>query len=136
MSTLGPTNVLFDIACQTAATAIAARNSAADVSVVTPLTHGFLQIPFAQGGFGFRGCLTAAKNNSGNITVTVAAPDTPATDVSNPTTSNSDVVNHRPGNLGTLALQPGESTGPIGPIDLYTVFVSGNGNVLHVMGTH
>lgn len=131
MAQLGPTNILFDIACQTTATRIAARNSASDVTKVTPLANGFLQIPYSQAGFGFNGSLTAAKDNSGNVTITVIAADTDVT-----ATTNEDVVNHAPGDFGTLVLRPGETTGPMHNLDLYTVKVSGNGNVLHVCGCH
>lgn len=139
MALYGPTNVLFDITCTNTPTRIASRNSAADVAVPTPLSGGFLQIPFDMGGFGFEGTLQAQAGNSGNILITCVAADTPTTDNANPTTSNSKVVNQSALALGSITLKPGESTPMLVGLDLYTMKVSnasGANNVLHVAGTH
>jgi hypothetical protein len=131
MALYGPTTLLFDVTCTATPTPIAARNAAADVTVPTVLSGGFIQIPYNQAGFGFRGTLTAAKGNSAPIVITVSAPDATTTN-----TTNQGVVAQNPSNLGSISLAAGESTGLLEGVDLSIIRVSGNNQILHVSGQH
>lgn len=108
MALRGLQELFFDVTCTGTPTAIAKINAGSDVSVITPLSGGFLQIPVAMVGLGFRGRLTAKTGNSGDVTVATT--------------------------FGTLILKAGETSGFLDGVDLTLFTVSGNANVLHVMG--
>lgn len=112
MTVRGPVDLLTDITVQSAATPIAAANGMPGTLTFGVDSHGYVTTPSASGYCGFRGRLTAALGNTVAIVVK--------------------------GQIGTINLKAGETTGFLDNVDLNLINIScGTANqVLHVSGVH